>query len=228
MKKKVLLSLLLIAVTLLNGCDRSTTEDQTDSSTSYMTDMTEIPVSENDFVEEYSLFNLPHIYMQDYSNIYYGHSKNMAENGTQITALSIIESGYAGKLITPDDFLAKYSNLMNENDVFNVEELSEMIVKEYDGSFARSTFDLEELANELKNNYAAFALVRIPHPSIFGKDSAYLIITGITADGYFIVYDPNKNNIQQYSNENSAGFIEYSVAEVVYALGIDADMYIYY
>lgn len=134
----------------------------------------------------------PLYYQQDYSDVPL-KDKSVAEYGSLITCLSMLESFYQADFITPDIFLANHAN---------TEMASDILLQDFAGYNGRTlhTYDFDaELLGSFLVNERREVLLYIPHSSIFGDTGSYMILTGTTIDGRIYVRDPNQNNINNWA-----------------------------
>ena len=137
------------------------------------------------------LLTFPLYYQQDYADVPF-KDKTVAEYGSLITCLSMMESFYQADFITPDVFLENHSN---------AEESSDALLQDFADYNGRTlhTYDFDaELLGSFLVNERREVLLFIPHSSVFGDTGSYMILTGTTVDGRIYVRDPIQNNINNW------------------------------
>lgn len=166
---------------------------------------------------------MPLYYQQDFVDVPFGLS-NVGERGSLITCLAMIDSYYQSDYITPDVLLGRMNA---SNSVHPSKDTLIQSFCEY-GAYNASQehFDISVIAEEVVVNYN-IALIRIPHTSIYGETSSYIIVTGATEDGDLIIRDPNKNNQVLYCGYTSFGEPIYMTESVVISASSSAELYIF-
>ena len=165
---------------------------------------------------------MPVYYQQDYSDVMIGE-KSIAEAGNLITILAMICSYEESTYITPDIIISEYSQCFKDNKT-DKENLLQQIANKYNREVMNEPLDVEKIAKYI-NEYNMYVMIRIPHPSMYGNLSTYLLITDITEDGDFVIRDSNYDNIQQYAHFLDSGEPVYSSFSVCAAAGSTAQMY---
>lgn len=173
---------------------------------------------------------VPEMYMQDYPDVAFPNGKTVDTSGNLVMCLCMLKSYYSQSLVEPPEFIADHGDYFTDGAPKNIEELN-LLLSESIGPYANidmTNFDYEELAKRIYED-GAVALIRINNPSIYGESMTYLIVTGVSAEGYLEVRDPNKENMSSVLVYSKWGnFPCYPAAEVIYAAGQDAEMYFFY
>ena len=179
---------------------------------------TAIELQENYYPE------IPAFYQSDYKDIPFGNS-TIQKDGNLLTCLSMIESYITYKTVTPDLFVKVHdklctsgSNTLNEDSIYTfAETLNKNITKE--------RFEIENISTYLlKQN--AIVLLHIPHNSMYGMSSSYLIITGMNENGVE-VRDPVRTNVDSFGHSNYDN-PTYSIYNLCIAASTDSFVYIIY
>lgn len=234
--KKRIISILLLTTLLLSSCGKNEEKIDTDGNVSAETiekDKEIInnigPIDPNDpsqNKDEYDFSYIPAIYMQDYEDVTMPNGKTVAESGNLVTVLSMVASYHSQKWITPDVLIKDYPELFDDNGNIIISDTLNTFSGE--GTYEVLDYDFNTLAEGLAGTYD-FAIVRIPHPSKYGNLSTYLIIEGFSDDMKVGVRDPNKNNVETYSDKSYYDNIpRYDVGDLLVALGQGTQMYMFY
>lgn len=165
---------------------------------------------------------MPVYYQQDYYDIVLGE-KTVAEAGNLVTLLAMICSYEESTYITPDILISEYNQYFKNNKT-DKDKLLQQVANKYNREVVNEPLDVEKIAKYI-NEDNMYVLIRIPHPSMYGNLSTYLLLTGITEEGDFIVRDSNYDNIQKYAQFLDNGEPVYSSFSVCVAAGQTAQMY---
>lgn len=230
MKKKnkiKAIALILIAVLVFSGCSHKSAEENTEiKKESY--EPTEDQKEKGHITVEiengaYARFRtIPQYFQQDYTDVSYGKD-TIALSGNMVTCLSMIDSYYSSQFINPEKFLDKYSNYINEDGITDEAALISEIGQSMHLNVKPETLDVKRLARYL-TVYQVPVLLKIEHPSIYGRYSACMLITGVTDNGDFIVRDPDMSNYSS-SNTNDKGEMIYSNFDLIAEAGNTAVIY---
>lgn len=136
---------------------------------------------------------IPLYYQQDYKDVVYNNS-TIASSGSLITCLSMLESYYCSDFITPREYVD-----MHYVQNMSTDELINDFATNNERNIIKLSFDAETLGNYLVHE-SREVLVQIPHPSIYGTPSSFILVTTTTADGKLYVRDPNQTNIATYAS----------------------------
>jgi len=209
-------------VLIISGCGKNEephesviTEEKEEDKTWIKTDMGRFMVVPNMFVQDYPATKLS----EDYT---------ISEKGTLITCLSMIDSYWSSETITPEVFIEKYDEFINNDGTCDIDSISNNFMNTQWVAYEKMTFNPETMS-ELISTYDATILLEIPHSSIYGKGKSYLIITGISDNGYAAVRDPNKWNVDNlaYEYKSTNGEYLYPLCDILSAAGNEAIMYVY-
>ena len=221
MRKKLLISLILISTIYLSGCGNKTIEaenitDTESKNTSYSDEdkiLSHNTVSLEDGPER--KFNkVPLYYQQDYADIPYGIS-TIGKSGSLVTCLAMMESYSKADYITPKKLLSEFPSLMDEKDTLT---MMDTIASANDLIVVSQSFDPYVLADYL-NNQERLVLLEIPHASSFGSATSYILITGTTPDGDLVVRDADYNNIEKFAINTKYDELVYSATSIVLEAG---------
>lgn len=173
---------------------------------------------------EGTFYTMPMYYQKDFEDIQMG-DLNIAKNGNLITCLSMMDSQYSADYITPDKFLEKYSMYINEDGSFDKVALIQAVAENNYRKLTIESLDVLKLPVYLET-YQLNVLVHINHPSIYGDNSAYMVITGITPEGNLYVRDPIYKNREEYATVTEQGETVYSSFDFFLEAGKDATVYV--
>ncbi len=172
---------------------------------------------------------VPNIFIQDYEDVKINSKKTIGSNGEQIVSLCMIKSFWNNKKITPEEFVEEYKNAIDNNGIVDIDAISDTLVNKEDVEYAKDVFNPEVMVSYFTDHSDTTVLIEIPHNSKYGKGCSYLIITGISDDGYVAIRDPNKWNIEQYAMDFQTmdGEYLYPLADVLCSAGNNSTMYIF-
>ena len=230
MKRKLLATILVCSTVLLLGCGNKTSEEQATNTIEY----DESYISE---VESYDYsmiyeegkstdclyLGAPQMFQQDFSDVTVG-SSNIGISGNLITSLCIIESAYTYEWMTPDVFITKYSSLISGNGVVDIESFGKQLLG--DEEFSCETFDFAKMCTSVKDSHVV--LVKINHPSIYGSNIHYIVVTGVTMEGYLNCRESDRNNVESLAiYYEDSGEVLYNIYSLAEAIGSSGTMYIF-
>lgn len=172
---------------------------------------------------------VPNIFVQDYEDVKINNNHTIGKRGTQIVSLCMLESFWNNKMITPDEFIDKHKDFISNNAIINIDDIASSLVNLDEVEYVKDTFNPENMVTYFDEYSDTTVLLEIPHNSKYGKGCAYLIITGISDDGYVAIRDPNKWNIEQYAMDFKTmnGEYLYPLADVLCSAGNNSTMYIF-
>ena len=179
-------------------------------------------------MEDGSFMVVPNMFIQDYEDVKISKKYTVAEKGQLITCLSMIDSFWNGKTVTPDKFIKEYKSYIKSDGSCDIDAISEEIMKDDSMTYEKMDFDAMIMSEKISKNQAV-VLLEICHNSIYGKGKSYMIITGIAEEGYACVRDPNKWNNDNLASQYKTDMDEtlYPLTEVLASAGNDSTMYIY-
>jgi len=140
------------------------------------------------FVEHWK--NMPQYDQNDYPNDRFG-AGTVATSGCAITALAMVASYMTGHEYLPSE-LADWFGGCGINNVERLEYASDMLQLPY-----RQGRNIHDILEEVRTGNIAILLVNAK--SIFSNSQHFIVLTGMTKDGCFMVSDPNArsyNNIK--------------------------------
>lgn len=229
MKRKLLLLLLLSSVYLC-ACGNTKTEQSrfTELNDSISTESSTISGEEFNHITmryadgpELKFDTMPMYFQQDFSDIPY-QGASIAEKGGLITCLAMLDSYSRQEFVSPDLFIASYSDFNDADDTFldTLQKYANM----NDLELCTEALNINQLAEQINVNMYP-VLIYIPHESIYGKECSFIIIYKATAEGNLIVRDPNKNNIDEYAEYDINGETIYDADTFILAASKSAIMY---
>lgn len=141
--------------------------------------------------------NIPHYFQNDYKQVAYGGG-TISSSGCAPTCIAMVASYLNGKTITPPE-VARWAG--KKYYTYGVGSSWSI--------FGASAKNYGFGCNNLGKNYnAVFEAVEDGRPVIasmapgtFTRGGHFIVIRGITSDGYFLVNDPNKNNFKKYGTD---------------------------
>lgn len=140
---------------------------------------------------------VPLMFQNDYPNVWYSSGK-LSKTGCSITCAAMICSYMTDTEYTPD-VLAKMFN----KSAYSNDKRMENALAYFDIRWVKC-FKFAELKEYLLQGYTGIVLVGPGSP--FTSTSHFIVITGVTEEGRYLVNDPNKNNYSgwryRYSYEN--------------------------
>lgn len=189
------------------------------------------PNDENSILDGYSFAFVPMIYMQDYEGLKMPNNQDVSKSGNLLCCICMIASYEYHEWITPDNIQEKLPSIFDDNGNIDLDIAIKTISK---NGYEKAQYDYYNMAkalSERKDSGQSFPiiLVRVPRPSMYGNNSTYLIVTGLTENGGLAVRDPNKNNIEKYSIGTSAeNSPMYDYGDFIVSIGNNSKMYIIY
>lgn len=225
MKRKII-ALFLISL-IFTGCKKSDVDEEAVISQMDMSNNDDISDMSH-YRDDYGYIVVPNYYVQDYSDIKISDTNTIGTAGELITCLAMINSYWNNDESSPDSFYEKYQDKFDDNGFCNIESMSDLIMNNNDATWSKEEFNPDKVLDYI-SKYQATVLVEIPHSSMFGKNTSYLIITGISGE-YVAVRDPNLANIQNYAiKDMKTSFNEYlyHFSDILVSVGEDSTMYVY-
>ena len=179
---------------------------------------TEVELQENYYPE------IPAFYQSDYPNIPFGNS-TIQKGGNLLTCLSMIESYITYKTITPDLFIEVHDKLCSAGSDTLTEDSIYDFAESLNKNVTKEKFEIENISSYLLKQHAIL-LLHIPHNSMYGMSSSYLIITGMNENGVE-VRDPVRTNVDSFGHSNYDN-PTYSIYDLCTAASTDSFVYIIY
>ncbi len=173
----------------------------------------------------------PMYFKEDYKN-YESSLLDIYKYGDKNICLSEIVAYYQDNgSMEAEMFGYKYEDYLEVTGIAK-DEVCEQIAKDSGCKMDQVTFDAEEVFVRMKLS-SCICLLHINHPSIFGTNAAYLVLTDLylgdnNLNGV-VVRDPNKKNLDKYAiaytdyNEPV-----YSFSAIIGAAGDDSTCWIFY
>lgn len=166
---------------------------------------------------------VPIYYQNNYRDVTFGDT-TIAQEGNLVTCLAMLESYYKNKSITPDIFVATHSN----DCIKGIDSLNSNSIAKYANYYGSELeaveFDFKTACEHIKR-YQAKIILKIPHNSVLGNGTSYILLTGISENG-IIVRDPNKDNIESYGIREENGEYSYEPYLLSIAASRSSVMYI--
>ena len=143
----------------------------------------------------------PHIYQTDYPNNRFGMG-TIASSGCAITSLAMVASYMTNHVYDPVD-LADWFGGYGANNVDRLEYGSYTLQLPY-----RKAWNIHEVLDEVRNGNLAILLMN--SKSIFSASQHFIVITGMTKTGRFMVADSYKPNYEKWDLQKGfeEGFTE--------------------
>lgn len=141
--------------------------------------------------------SVPQYYQTSYPNIRYGNG-TIASSGCGPTCIAMITSYMTGSTVTPAD-VVKWAG----NRYYVAGQGSSWAI--YAAAAKNYGYVCSNLGKNKANVIAALEAGRPVIASMgkgtFTKGGHFIVIRGITEDGYFLVNDPNKKNVDKYKTD---------------------------
>ncbi len=222
MTRKIISLILILSSVLFIGC-------KTDEKKEIKEEAQEVPVFEDMtfYKDELGYLFVPTYYEQDYKDISISKDNTFDTAGSLITCLSMINSYYNNDDSKPDAFFKEYNSYFDNNGLCDIEKTATAFLGE-DIEVIKEPFNPVNVAEYIKNDLAVI-LLEIPHTSMYGKNTSYIILTGVT-DDYVAVRDPNKANIQRYAIKDVKSSMDeylYHYTDVITSAGTSSNMYVF-
>lgn len=149
--------------------------------------------------------NVPLFLQTDYPDTMYG-SGTIKTSGCSIVSLAMVATYLTGHTYMPDE-LARYFGGRAENNIARLEYGSEKLQLPYEKSWY-----IYDAVNALKKGAVVIALMESASP--FTDSQHFIVITGITEEGKFLVNDPYGPNYDLWNLKDgfANGFSEYDIA----------------
>lgn len=128
--------------------------------------------------------------------------RTIGSSGCGFTSMAMIASFYAGTTITPDEIGSMFKSYYAYN-VGASHSLPSAVAKQFGFSCGGQTTGFDPIAAAEQIKAGNPVLVDFSAGK-YTSGGHYSVITGVTADGNFIVNDTNSNNYKKYGNEYSA------------------------
>lgn len=154
-------------------------------------------------VEEEKTFDTVPLYFQDnYPDVMYG-SGTVKSDGCSVTALAMVASYLTDHEYLPDE-LAYYFGGTAENNIARLENGCEAMKLPY-----VKPLNWHKTQEYLQQGYVAIILME--SRSAFTDSQHFIVVTGITEDGRYMVNDPFSPNYERWDLQNGfqIGFDEY-------------------
>lgn len=144
---------------------------------------------------------MPTYYQNDYPNDRFGVG-TVASSGCAVTSLAMVASYMTGHTYLPDE-LADWAGGHGENNMDRLEYASDLLQLPY-----RKARNIHEVLNEIRSGNLAILLMN--KESIFTSSQHFIVLTGLTKDGCFMVKDSYAPNYENWELKNGfeTGFTE--------------------
>ena len=144
---------------------------------------------------------MPTYYQNDYPNDRFGVG-TVASSGCVVTSLAMVASYMTKHEYLPNE-LADWAGGYGENNMERLEYASDLLQLPY-----RKARNIHDVLDEVRNGNLAILLMN--KKSIFTSSQHFIVLTGVTKDGRFMVkdsYEPNYEN-RELKNGFEVGFTE--------------------
>ena len=178
--------------------------DETHSSPSPLTTEPVVTEPKNPVPTKYEKYPVvPHYYQTDYPDTPYGNFGTVSTHGCGIASLAMVSTYLLDKELPPDVLAGIYGEEYNTT-VGSKWVLFDDSAKDMGLTIVLKTWDVRKVAKELKKGSVAVACCG--EDSIFTDGGHFIVITGITEDGKFLVQDPYIGNYTAGKPELDEGF----------------------
>lgn len=160
------------------------------------------------------ILNVPAYYQDDYHDEYGGGT--IAAKGCGPTCLAMIVSYTTGTRITPPEVAAWAGDTYYVPGAGSSWSLFYEGAKHYGTTCQRIGKNADLIVSAIMSGRPVIASMG---PGTFTKGGHFIVIIGFTKDGYFIVNDPNKGNVQKYNTKKFSMNTVMSQAKAFWAFG---------
>lgn len=141
-----------------------------------------------------SEMNVPVFYQTDYRNVPYG-TGTISSCGCAPTCIAMILSYLTGSSITPIDVIGFTGNRYYVAGQGSSGEIFPACAAQWGFHFQNLAHDSAAAIRAVQNGYPVIVSVGAGY---FTSGGHFMVITGVTEDGYFIINDPNGANVRKY------------------------------
>lgn len=133
---------------------------------------------------------VPYYFQTDYPDTPYGDFGTVSTHGCGITSIAMVATYLTDEELPPDVLAERYGDY--NTDVGSKWVLFEDSAEDLGLTIINQTWDVRLVAEALKNGSVVIACCT--SDSIFTDGGHFIVLTGITSDGKFLVHDPYKGN----------------------------------
>lgn len=141
--------------------------------------------------------SLPHYFQNDYKAIRYG-SGTISSSGCAPTCIAMIVSGLTGQTVTPVDVVKWTGNKYYVSGAGSSWGIFSACASNWGLGCRNLGMNYRAVLQSLEQGKPVVASMR---PGTFTRGGHFIVLRGVTSDGYFLVNDPNKNNYKKYGTD---------------------------
>lgn len=160
------------------------------------------------------ILNVPAYYQDDYHDRYGGGT--IASSGCGPTCLAMVVSYTSGSHITPPDVASWAGNKYYVPGVGSSWSLFYNGAANYGAHCSSISRNADTIMEAISSGRPVIASMG---PGTFTKGGHFIVIIGFTKDGFFIVNDPNKGNVQKYHTKKFSIGTVMDQAKAFWAVG---------
>lgn len=164
--------------------------------------------------EDEVVLNVPAYYQDDYHDRYGGGT--IASSGCGPTCLAMVASYTSGTHITPPDVAVWAGNKYYVSGVGSSWSLFYNGASHYGAHCSSISKNTDSIMAAVSSGRPVIASMG---PGTFTKGGHFIVIIGFTKDGYFIINDPNKGNVQKYNTKKFSAETVMGQAKAFWAIG---------
>lgn len=140
---------------------------------------------------------IPHYFQSDYSNVAYGNG-TIASSGCALTCIAMVVSGLKNEEISPVDVLKFTGNKYYVPGSGSAWSIFDGCARHYGLTCRSLGKNLKAVQEALQSGKPVIASMA---PGVFTGGGHFIVIRGMTQDGYFLVNDPNMSNYNKYGTD---------------------------
>lgn len=159
--------------------------------------------------------SLPQYYQNDYKHVRYGNG-TIASSGCAPTSIAMVVSGLTGKTVTPEDVVKWTGNKYYVSGQGSSWSIFAACAKNWGISCSNLGRSQQNVIAALQ---AGKPVVASMGPKTFTKGGHFIVLRGVTTDGYFLVNDPNKKNFNKYGTDRFKTSVVFSEAKNFWSFG---------
>lgn len=156
-----------------------------------------VVLNEEQNTPQTTLEGMPLFDQQDYPDVKYG-SGNIATDGCGIVCMAMVSSYLLGETHYPEELALAYND-----SAINYDQKMENAARGLGLKWEKSC-NWYEMVDHIKDGKICIALMT--NGSLFTYEGHFIVITGITEDGKFLVNDPMGKNYDRYPDGFKNGF----------------------
>ena len=159
-----------------------------------------IPIEEDfvgDLIYHDTGISIPHYFQTDYKNVSYGNG-TISSSGCAPTCIAMIASYLTGSTITPVNVV----NFVGDSYYVKGAGSSWAIFGACAAHYGYNSKNLgKKYEMDLEELQKGHPVIASMAPGVFTKGGHYIVIRGVTSDGFFLVNDPNRANLNKYGTD---------------------------